>query len=145
MAESHDIWTFSDGQNRIMRYYNRKFQTNSNKQIIMQAEILKSLLPEPLLMANLVQTVSTGIDNIIHWPLAQTGLLTLYCSSGEHGRCIQIKSESAFGGGVIGDESEIFEDLCETGSGDLFSRVGIDLETYGNAFLEIVRDKKKIF
>jgi HK97 family phage portal protein len=103
------------------------------------AEIFKSLIPS---LEVLTQTVSTGIEDIIYWPMPQSALLTLYHASAEHSRSIQIKAEGAFGGGVMGDKAESFEALCATGSADLFTQLGIDLEVYGNAFLELVRDRR---
>jgi len=66
--------------------------------------------------------------------------LQLYQSSPEHARCIQMKAEGAFGKGVVGDKAEIIEELCPTGSADLFTKLDMDLSTFGNAFMEVVRD-----
>lgn len=81
-----------------------------------------------------------GINNAINWPISQNVLLTLYCLSVEHSRCIQLKAEAGFGGGVTGDGAQTIEDLCETGSAHVFTNLVVDLECYGNGFLELIRD-----
>ncbi len=106
--------------------------------MVTEAEIFKSIMPS---LEILTQTVSTGIEDIIYWPMPQSALLGFYHASSEHSRCIQIKAEAAFGGGLVGDNVERVQALCSTGVADLFTQLGIDLETYGNAYLQIVRDK----
>lgn len=109
----------------------------------MQAEIISKSLPQLLtdnFFERLNTSLSVGINGIINWPIGQQILLTLYCLSVEHSRSIQTKSEGAFGGGLTGDGAERVESLCETGAADLFTGLAIDLECYGNAFLELVRD-----
>lgn len=49
-----------------------------------------------------------------------------------------MKAESAFGGGLLG-KANVIEDLCDTGATELFVLLGLDLETYGNAFLQVIR------
>uniref|UniRef100_UPI00130029BD phage portal protein n=1 Tax=Thalassobius sp. I31.1 TaxID=2109912 RepID=UPI00130029BD len=82
-----------------------------------------------------------GLDGEFIWPISPRSLWTLYRSSAEHSRAINVKAESAFGGGLIGDAEKI-ETLCETGVADLFVHLGLDLETYGNAFLQVIRSKR---
>ncbi|HIE01471.1 MAG TPA: phage portal protein [Thiotrichaceae bacterium] len=106
----------------------------------MDSYLLKSLLPDSQLLAHLTQTVSTGIDHIIYWPIVQSVFLTLYCVSAEHSRSIHLKSEGCFGEGFGGKHTETLDALCDAGSADLFTQLGVDLETYGNAFLQVVRD-----
>ncbi|MCK5872896.1 MAG: phage portal protein, partial [Methylococcales bacterium] len=109
----------------------------------MKTTILKSdVLPS--LLGNLTNTTSSGIENEIFWPVSQSSLLQFFFSSAEHSRCCQIKAEGAFGNGVVGDKSEVIEELCLTGSADLFTQIGLDLEIYGNGFLEIIRAGSKI-
>ena len=105
-------------------------------------EVLKSILPDELVM--LTQTVSTGIEDIIYWPIPQSDLLSLYSVSSEHSRSIQIKAECCFGEGIIGKSAERFEDLCSSGSADIFVQLGVDLECFGNAFMQVVRSGNRI-
>ncbi|MFV1530510.1 MULTISPECIES: phage portal protein [unclassified Phaeobacter] len=79
-----------------------------------------------------------GLDGEFLWPIEPRSLALLYRASAEHGRAIQIKAESAFGGGLIGDAERI-EELCETGAAEMFTLLGLDLETYANAFLQKIR------
>ncbi|MCF6432656.1 phage portal protein [Leisingera sp. MMG026] len=79
-----------------------------------------------------------GLDGEFLWPIEPRNLALLYRASAEHGRAIQIKAESAFGGGLIGGADRI-EDLCETGAAEMFTLLGLDLETYANAFLQKIR------
>jgi HK97 family phage portal protein len=108
------------------------------------SEVFKSFMPAAFELAHLTQTVSTGIENIIYWLIAQTNLLTFYHTSPEHSRCIQIKAEGAFGEGITGKHADRIEALCETGSADLFTQLAMDIETYGNAFLQLSRDRQRI-
>jgi len=79
-----------------------------------------------------------GLDGEFLWPIDPNNLATLYRASPEHGRAIQIKAESAFGGGLVGAAEQI-EDLCETGAAEMFTLLGLDLETFANAFLQKIR------
>jgi capsid portal protein len=74
-------------------------------------------------------------DGEYPWPIPPINLATLYRASPEHGRAIHVKAESAFGGGLIGDTARI-DEICETGTAELFVLLGLDLETFGNAFLQ---------
>ena len=103
------------------------------------AEVVKFDLPTML-----SATPQTGVDGEFLWPIPPRALSTLYQSSAEHGRAINLKAESAFGGGLIGERATTFEDLCERGSADLFVTLGVDLETYGNAFLQVIRSRDRI-
>ena len=80
-----------------------------------------------------------GLDGEFLWPVPPRSLALLYRTSSEHGRAIRVKAESAFGGGLMGGGAEKVEALCNTGTAALFIGLGIDLETYGNAFLQIIR------
>lgn len=79
-----------------------------------------------------------GLDGEFLWPIAPTALATLYRASAEHGRAIHVKAESAFGGGLLG-EANVIDTLCDTGATELFVLLGLDLETFGNAFLQVIR------
>ncbi len=48
-----------------------------------------------------------GLDGEFIWPISPRSLWTLYRSSAEHSRAINVKAESAFGGGLIGDAEKI--------------------------------------
>jgi HK97 family phage portal protein len=95
--------------------------------------VLKSGLPGLLSGGSEV-----GLDGEFNWPIAPLSLATLYRASAEHNRAIHVKAESAFGGGLLG-EAEVIEALCETGATELFVLLGLDLETFGNAFLQVIR------
>ena len=82
-------------------------------------------------------TAEAPVDGEFMWPIHPTVLSKIYQHSAEHCRCITIKTESAFGGGSTGD-SERLEVLFETGATEAFALLGLDLETYGNAFLQRV-------
>lgn len=101
-------------------------------------EVLKSDLP-----AMLLGQPDMGVDGEFLWPIAPGALMTLYRSSAEHGRAITLKAQSAFGGGLIGDGADRIGALCDRGTADLFVGLGMDLETYGNAFLQIIRGSRK--
>lgn len=81
------------------------------------------------------------VDGSYPWPIDPAGLLTLYLSSPEHCRAIHIKAAAGYGQGIEwekdADESR-FESLNDTII-DLFESVSIDMETYGNAFIERIR------
>lgn len=81
-----------------------------------------------------------GLDGEFLWPIEPRNLSVLYRASAEHGRAVHVKAESAFGGGLIG-EAEKIEELCDTGATELFVLLGLDLETYGNAFLQVIRSR----
>lgn len=86
---------------------------------------------------------ATGIAGEYLWPIHPVGLSNLYRASPEHGRAIQIKAETAFGNGLVGDGAERLDDLTETGAADLFVMIGLDMEAYGNAFLQLIMSADK--
>lgn len=96
----------------------------------MTISVMKSDVPDYLTPRQPI-----GLDGEFLWPIDPIILARFYQSSAEHGRAIQIKAESAFGGGLIGDVAAI-EALCDTGTAELFVLLGLDLEAYGNAFLQ---------
>lgn len=87
----------------------------------------------------------TSLDGEFLWPVPVRGLANLYRASAEHSRAIHVKAEGAFGGGLIG-ATERIDELCDTGSSELFVLLGLDLETYGNAFMQKIRssDGKRV-
>lgn len=103
------------------------------------SSVLKSAVGSPL-QAYSSSMLSNGI-NIVLWPLHQLSLAALFSASIEHARACSVKAEGAFGNGVITDNSEAgerFDQLCQFGSANLLSALGLDLEVYGNAFIEVV-------
>lgn len=100
-------------------------------------EVLKFDLPDML-----AAHPREGVDGEFLWPIAPAALAFLYRSSSEHGRAIRLKAEGAFGGGLIGDQVSRVDALCDTGTADLFVSLGVDLEAYGNAFLQVIRDRR---
>lgn len=97
-------------------------------------EIIKSFLPSSV--------PQIGIDNSLIWPISPRGLIALYLNSPEHCRCVQIKANSAFGAGIEFESDAdkiVFENACETDATGLFVDLGVDLEVFGNAWLETAR------
>lgn len=90
-------------------------------------------------VSSLTSRRTLGLDGLLPWPIDPAALLTLYTASAEHSRAIHVKAEGAFGGGFRGPGASLLERLCGTGSSDLFVQLGVDLECYGNAFIELVR------
>lgn len=78
-----------------------------------------------------------GLDGEFLWPIPVRALSNLYRASAEHSRAIHVKADAAFGGGLIGD-SERLEELFETGAADEIVLLGLDLDTFGNAFLQLI-------
>jgi HK97 family phage portal protein len=89
---------------------------------------------------------STLDSKVIGWPMDQNGLYLLYRYSAEHMRCCQIKAESAFGFGVSGPGADRMAPLMPAGMGlaSFMVALGLDLETYGNAFVEKVKYKNTL-
>lgn len=81
---------------------------------------------------------ATGIDGEFAWPYPPLHLAALFKASSEHSRAIVLKAEGAFGRGLIGQGADVLDRLCDGGAAELFTGLGIDLECYGNAFLQIV-------
>ena len=112
-------------------------------------EVIRHGSPLPEGLAGLVEADQeiTGIDGSYPWPAPPRVLCALYRASPEHSRAIHVKAEGAFGGGLTGGGAATIEALCqagrETGATDLFVALAIDIETYGNAFLQIVRAPSK--
>lgn len=108
--------------------------------------IAKSGGGEPVLKGGLIGDIappvpveSTLDGKAIAWPYDPNSLFQLYKSSSEHGRCCQIKAECACGVGVANaDEWKPFMPR-RFGAASFFSRIELDLETYGNAFIEVIR------
>jgi len=86
----------------------------------------------------LTSRADVGLDGEFLWPIEPRNLAMLYRASAEHSRAVHVKAESAFGGGLLGEAAKI-EALCDTGATELFVQLGLDLETYGNAFLQLIR------
>jgi HK97 family phage portal protein len=107
-----------------------------------KSRVLKSATPGGFAFPTLFSPPG-GKDNVIAWPVDPENLFTLYLYSAEHSRAIHIKAEGCFGRGMEGDGAEKLDGLTQAGVADLFTQLGVDIETYGNAFVEIVRDSRK--
>lgn len=86
----------------------------------------------------LTSRAEVGLDGEYLWPIPVRNLSNLYRASAEHGRAIHVKADTAFGGGLIGD-SEKLEELFEAGAAGEFVLLGLDLNAFGNAFLQVIR------
>lgn len=110
--------------------------------------ILKGDAPEDLwnsragLQGPFVQGSGGALGQVLPWPINPADLEALYDTCAEHSRAIRVKAEGAFGGGLGGDAAATAEKLCDYGSASLFVDLGLDLETYGNAFLYLLQDKR---
>lgn len=104
------------------------------------AEVLKSDI------MTMLGAQEVSLNGEFAWPIPPNALAMLYLASAEHCRAINIKAESAFGGGLMGPRAAELDALCDGGATELFVNLGIDLETYGNAFLQVIRssDGKRI-
>lgn len=84
----------------------------------------------------------SGLNGEFLWPIAPWGLAQLYRACPEHGRAIHLKADAGFGGGLVGDTAAI-DEICDTGTADLFTLLGLDVETFGNAFLQVIRRDRR--
>lgn len=74
------------------------------------------------------------------WPADPAAMAALYQMDPTHARCCQIKAEGVAGQGLAGDGGDRLTALFERGGEDLV-RLALDLEVYGNGFIELVRDR----
>lgn len=102
------------------------------------AEVLKSDLPTMLLGHQ-----QTGVDGEFLWPIPPRALAMLYRTSAEHSRAIVLKAQTAFGGGLIGENAARLDALCDQGAAEMFVALAVDLETYGNAFIQVIRNSRR--
>ena len=115
-----------------------------NEVIIVKSEkntpVLKSIEIAPM------PPIESTIDGkAIAWPLDPNGLFLLYQFCSEHQRCCHIKPESAFGNGIPTGASKLEKLLPDTlGPASFCVDIGIDLEVYGNAFIEKIKAGKTI-
>lgn len=79
---------------------------------------------------------ASGVAGEFMWPVHPNALATLYRASSEHGRACQIKAETAFGNGMLGERADELDDICGGDASELFVALGLDLEVYGNAFCQ---------
>ena len=80
----------------------------------------------------------TGLAGEFLWPIHPRLLANLYRNVSEHSRAIHIKSQCAFGNGLIGERASEFDDICQNGALQLAQDLDMDIETYGNAFVQII-------
>lgn len=102
------------------------------------AEVLKFDLPSILENAG-----EANLNGEFPWPISPQTFATLYKSSAEHCRAIHIKGQSAFGRGLIGKNAYKLDELTEEGFANLAMALDVDWETYGNAFMQIIRSRDK--
>lgn len=76
------------------------------------------------------------------WPIAPARLAALSLAEPTHARAIEVKAHGAVGGGFAGAGAD--KALAAVGGMDGLVAIALDLETYGNAFLERVRSGKKL-
>ena len=81
---------------------------------------------------------TTGIDGEYVWPYPPLHLASLFKASSEHSRAIILKAEGAFGRGLIGTGADALAQICDGGAVEFFTGIGIDLEGFGNAFIQII-------
>lgn len=82
-------------------------------------------------------------SNEYGWPVSPIVLLGLYQAASEHTRAIHLKAEGAYGRGLMGSKADQFDELCESDSADMFTDLGVDQETFGNAYLQIIKNEAK--
>lgn len=82
---------------------------------------------------------ATGVDGEYLWPVPPLHLAMLFRASAEHARAITLKAEGAFGSGLVGTGAATLDAICDGGASDLFTGLGMDLECYGNAFMQVVQ------
>ncbi len=107
--------------------------------------MIRSGSPLPDALSDLIgpQDEEVAIDGAYPWPVHPRGLAALYRASAEHSRAIHVKAEGAFGGGLQGGGAGKLEALCASGATDLLVALGLDVEAYGNAYLQIIHDPSK--
>lgn len=71
------------------------------------------------------------------WPLDPQALALCYLRNSDHARACQIKAEGIAGGGWQDAPPPVLELLPASA----MTRLALDLETFGNAFAEILRDR----
>ncbi len=103
--------------------------------------VIKSESIQPLLKSVIAPTPpleSTLDGQAIAWPYDPNGLLMLYGASSEHQGCCQVKAEIAYGTGAEGPAAKALAALLpkKIGLASFCVQLGLDLETYGNAFVE---------
>ena len=74
------------------------------------------------------------------WPVAPARLAAWTAADATHARAIRVKAEGMAGAGFTGRGAEAA--LTLLGGQTALIELALDLETYGNAFLERVRDKR---
>lgn len=72
------------------------------------------------------------------WPVSPWALAQIFQLDPTHARACQVKAEGVAGGGLAGDEGGRLADLLPT---ETLVGIALDLEVYGNAFIERVTDR----
>lgn len=102
----------------------------------------RTIIGDVLVSTSIAQEVIKGgpdIAGILYPELPQEALLTLYKYSETHCRAIHVKAAAAFSAGLIGNNSERVDELCQHGIADLMERIAVDWGTFGNAYIQAVR------
>lgn len=105
------------------------------------AIVIKSINGGTNPFARLLSPAAVGIGDAITWPVDPLALARMYLSSTVHATCCHRVAEAAFG---YGTNSPRLDDLCEAGAIDLLVTAGLDLRTYGNAFIQRVRHRQRL-
>lgn len=101
----------------------------------MHTEIIRSVLPQTLLAPAPAGAGEHG------WPVDPWSLLALYRAEPIHARALRVKAEGACGRGLGGEAAARLAALMPGGDADFMVRLALDLDCYGNAFVERVRDR----
>ncbi len=76
------------------------------------------------------------------WPILPSRLAALSLAEPTHARAIELKAHGVTGGGLTGTGAD--KALAALGGQQALTDIALDLETYGNAFLERVRAGQKL-
>ena len=105
-----------------------------------QAHIVKSAIDNPI--TRLASDTTISISNAYAWPIHPAILHRLYRASEVHSRSCHIKADNACGHG-LNDYAKELHNKCHGGSASLFAATALDIEVYGNGFIELVRDTNR--
>lgn len=100
----------------------------------MEVRLIKSTLPPELW-----ETAST-LPGERPWPIAPARIAAWSMADATHARALRIKAEGVAGSGFAGRDAQAAMKLL--GGQTALIEIALDLETYGNAFLERVVDKR---
>lgn len=101
----------------------------------MDIDLIKSL-------PGIVETALAQDADCRPWPIPPARLAAMSLAEPTHARAIEIKAHGAVGGGFSGRDAD--KALAVLGGQQALVELAIDLETYGNAFLERVRAGRRL-